>query len=114
MVETSISDFFMHNSVHCPIVRLLKGMRDHMEYVISMHADVDNGHVRLKMPTRYHFQFCDALLRQFVYAGLSFDELIVEPKYKTTSRTAEASNVELHIKVKSDNNENRLVIKYKH
>ena len=112
--ETSISEFFTNNSVHYPIVRLLRGLRGHMDYVISMYADVENGYVKLKMPTRYHFRFCDELVKQFVYVGLSFDELIIEPKYKNTNRTAEASNVELHISVKSDNNENRLVIKYKH
>jgi hypothetical protein len=32
---------------------------------------------------------------------------------KNSNKTVEASNVELHISVKSDNNENRLVIKFR-
>ena len=43
-----------------------------------------------------------------------FKNGITESKYKNSNKTVEASNVELHISVKSDNNENRLVIKYKH
>ena len=57
-------------------------------------------------------RFCDKLLMQFVYAGLSFDRLIIDPKYKSTNRTADADNVEVHIYVQDDPKDNRLQIKF--
>ena len=67
---------------------------------------------KIKFPARYHFRFCDKLLMQFVYAGLSFDRLIIDPKYKSTNRTADADNVEVHIYVQDDPKDNRLQIKF--
>jgi len=110
--EKNVSDFFMHNSKSYPIVRLLSALRPHMEFVMSIRADVENGYACIKMPARYHFRFCDKLLMQFVYAGLSFDRLIIDPKYKSTNRTADADNVEVHIYVQDDPKDNRLQIKF--
>ena len=83
-----------------------------VDYTISLEADVKLGNAKIKFPARYHFRFCDKLLMQFVYAGLSFDRLIIDPKYKSTNRTADADNVEVHIYVQDDPKDNRLQIKF--
>ena len=109
----NVTEFFLHNSKSYPIVRLLSELRPHMEFAISIYADVENGYARIKMPTRYHFRFCDALIKQFAYVGLSFDIMVIDPKFKSAASTSPADNVEVHIYVKADPKENRMIIKFK-
>ena len=113
MEKIAVTAFFQQNSNSYPIVRLLTPLRESLvDYAISLEADVKLGYAKIKFPARYHFRFCDKLLMQFVYAGLSFDRLIIDPKYKSTNRTADADNVEVHIYVHDDPKDNRLQIKF--
>ena len=109
----SISEFLRKNSVDYAIVRLLKGLIVHLDYMISIKADVEKGQCFLKMPLRYHFQFVDSMLRQFTYKGYSFDEIVIVPMYTNTNKTCEACNVEVRITTKPDFNDNLMKIKYK-
>jgi len=111
--EKNVSDFFMHNSKSYPIVRLLSALRPHMEFVMSIRADVENGYACIKMPARYHFRFCDALIKQFAYTGLSFDIMVIDPKFKSAASISPADNVEVHIFVQAELKENRMIIKFK-
>lgn len=113
ITDKPISYFFAEGSTQYAIVRLLKGVRSYMEYVITISYDLERGYAKIKLPTRYHFRLCDALVRQFAYTGISFDLLVIDPKYKHVSKTAEASNVELHLYVNRTNEENRMLIKFK-
>ena len=111
--EKNVSDFFLRNSKSYPIVRLLSGLRPHMEFVMSIRADVENGYACIKMPARYHFRFCDALIKQFAYTGLSFDIMVIDPKFKSAASISPADNVEVHIFVQAELKENRMIIKFK-
>jgi hypothetical protein len=114
MEKFSPSQFFDKNSARQPVVRLLKGSKDDLcSYAISMSADVDAGCVSLKIPVGYMFRFCDGLLKQFIYNGLSFDELVIDPKYAQSQSTALVNNVVVTISVRDNMNDNRLLIKFK-
>lgn len=111
--EKTVSDFFLQNSKSYPIVRLLSALRPHMEFVMSIRADVENGYACIKMPARYHFRFCDALVTQFAYTGLSFDIMVIDPKFKSAASISPADNVEVHIYVQAEPKENRMITKFK-
>lgn len=110
---SSVSNFFANNSMSYPIVRILDGVREQLtESAITIKSNVEEGVVEIKMTTRYHFRFCDSLLKQFVYKGLSFDELLIIPNYTKNSTTAPANYVVLRISTRKDFNDNRLQIKF--
>lgn len=111
---SSVSNFFANNSMSYPIVRILDGVREQLlESAITIKSNVEEGVAEIKMTTRYHFRFCDALLKQFVYKGLSFDELLISPNYTQRAKTATAHFVVLRISTCKDFKDNKLLIKYR-
>lgn len=110
---SSVSMFFANNSMSYPIVRILDGLREQLlESAITIKANAKEGVAEIKMTTRYHFRFCDSLLKQFVYKGLSFDELLIIPNYTRAAITSPANYVVLRISTCKDFKDNRLQIKF--
>ena len=111
---SSVSMFFAKNSMSYPIVRILDGLREQLlESAITIKSNAKEGVVEIKMTTRNHFRFCDSLLKQFVYKGLSFDELLIIPNYTQIAKTSPANYVVLRISTCKDFNDNKLIIKYR-
>lgn len=112
--DSSVTHFFASNSRTYPIVRLLTNLKEVLlEYAISLTGDAENGYAKVKLPIRYYFRFCDKIVKQFAYRGLSFDRMIIAPKYKNINKTTLADNVEVHLYVNKDPKENRLQILFK-
>ena len=110
----SIGEFFANNGISKQLQKALAPFRgDLSEYAITLNYDDEEKIVRIKFPTRYFFRFCDKMVQQFAYKGVSFDKMIIEPKYRQANGNSPADNVVVVLQMNEDPHENRLRILFK-
>ena len=84
------------------IGKLLKGAVAHAQYANGILIDYEAGDILITAPTMVALQIVIDLWKQWVYRGMSYDSITLEPSFTDARNVSKVNRVRLHITTQED------------
>jgi hypothetical protein len=96
-----------------PVMRLLYYSSQWLRYAKTVCVDEEAGEARISIPVMAGLKLAADLWDSFVYRGMSWDVMIVEPHYTAAAKTPKVNFITLQLTVRENKSDNKLEIRIK-